>query len=376
MGLPTGGSQYEQLRQVVERLAQTVYHNTGFYNPLSQEHERWTFAFFNLRLPTSLESDRLWRIAWFDDFIKISRATGGRMLFDLELFRKLGSPATRRLFLKLSDRFYRSSRVHMDVNDLTINGLGLAAGRPLKKRKYDLTRCIETLLEHGILTLGKGHRTAKDLFFKREKGRYVVVFYKGPYFERPLSDRSTKKNPKDDPLFEAMLSLGIDEPMIAKLLKTCQRGMLERWLRITQTAMRDEPHGFPGFKKSPAAFFVDGVLNERMPPDWMYQLDKKRQQHEHAAEIAKLHASERLLEKQYEQTREHALTDFVRGDAGRRLYRLAYEARLAFNRAAGKPDGVASKIAHDEARQWVDKSEDFAFPKYSVWLLTQQTDAE
>jgi hypothetical protein len=51
MGLSTGGFDYEHLRRVVERLAQTVYHNTGFYNPLTQDHERWTFAFFSSRLP-------------------------------------------------------------------------------------------------------------------------------------------------------------------------------------------------------------------------------------------------------------------------------------------------------------------------------------
>jgi len=28
--------------------------------------------------------------------------------------------------------------------------------------------------------------------------------------------------------------------------------------------------GFPSFKVSPAAFFIDGVQNERTPPDWMY----------------------------------------------------------------------------------------------------------
>lgn len=372
MGLPTGGFQYDQLRQVVERLAQTVYHNTGFYNPLSQEHERWTFGFFSSRLPTALDGDRLWRIVWFEDFIKASRATGGRLLFDLELFRKLGSPATRRLFLKLSDRFYRSSRVHLEVDDLTINGLGLSADRPLKKRKYDLTQCVETLLKHGVITLGTGHSSAKDLFLKREKGRYVVVFFRGPYFEQPLVDAGLQKNPKDDPLYEPMLLLGVDEPMVAKLLRTCQRGMLERWLRITDTAMREKPTGFPGFKVSPAAFFVDGVLNERMPPDWMYQLEKAERQNTHEAEAAKMNVAERLLQGEYERQRRETLKAFLQGKQGRELYERAYEARLAWNQAKGEVPEIARRQSMTEAIEWVDRCDEFAFPEFPVWTLARQ----
>ena len=372
MGLQTGGFQYQQLRHVVERLAQTVYHNTAFYNPLTQEHERWTFGFISTRLPTTLDADRLWRIAWFEDFIKVSRATGGRLLFDLELFRKLGSPATRRLFLKLSDRFYRSSRVHLEVNDLTINGLGFAAERPLKKRKYDLMRCIETLLAHGIVSLGDKHASAGDLFLKRWKGSYVVVFDKGPYFEQPLTESAIERDPQDDPLFEPMRVLGIDEPMIIKLLRTCQRGMLDRWLRITEAAMRDKPAGFPGFKVSPAAFFVDGVLNKRMPPDWMYQLEKIERRRTAEAEAAKLKAVERLLQEQYDEQRTAALKKFLQGEQGMRLYVQAYDARLAWNIAQGSVPEIARRQAAAEAADWVGHCDEFSFPEFPVWVLAHR----
>lgn len=373
LGLPTGGSQYEQLRQVIERLAQTVYHNTGFYNPVSQEHERWTFAFFSARLPTSLDEDRLWRIVWFDDFITASKAIGGRLLFDLELFRSLGSPATRRLFLKLSDRFYRTNRVHLDVDDLTINGLGFATERPLKKRKYDLTQCIETLLAYGLITLGRGQTAAKDLFLKKGKGRYVVVFFKGPYFEKPLVEMGAKKNPKDDPLYGPMQTLSIDEPMIRKLLSTCARGVIERWLRITEAAINEKPAGFPGFKVSPAAFFVDGVLNERMPPDWMYQFEKVERRRAFEAEAAKMRAAERLLEDDYHRQRQEALKAFLQREEGRKLYKSAYAARLAFNTALGHPTAVAIRTAADEATEWVSRSDEFPFPEFAVWVVARQT---
>src|SRR5208283_1710304 len=108
--------------------------------------------------------------------------------FDLDLFRTL-TPASRRLFLKLKDRFWRTKRVFMNVDDLTINGLGFSGVRSLAKRKFDLLNCIRELLEHGVLTLGRGQTDPRELFMKRGKGSYVVVFYEGEYFRPPATDR-------------------------------------------------------------------------------------------------------------------------------------------------------------------------------------------
>lgn len=368
IGLPTGGFQYAQLRQVVERLAQVVYSNSGFYNPISQEHERWTFAFFASHLPDSLDADRLWKIVWNQPFMEVSRATGGRLLFDLELFHRLGSPATRRLFLKLSDRFYRANRVYFDVDDLTVNGLGLSATRPLKKRKYDLTRCIETLLEHQIITLGKGHANPRDLFLKRGKGRYVVVFFKGPFFAAAVP-RTAAKDIQSDPLYDPMRAIGVDPPMIRKLLGSSRRTMIERWLKITEAAMKDKPAGFPGFKVSSAAFFIDGVLNQRMPPDWMHQFEKIQRRKAHEAEITKASESERHLAVEYESQRRDAIRAFASTSHGKELYQSAYQFRLAVNLRQGDPPEIARASADKEAIEMLGRSDEFSFPELAVWRL-------
>lgn len=372
LGMFTGGHDYQTLRDSVERLSQLLYRNTGFYNPISQEHERWQFAFFATHLPESLDSDRLWKLVWNQPFIEASRATGGRLMFDLELFRKLGSPATRRLFLKLSDRFYRSNRVYMNVDDLTINGLGFAAIRLLKKRKYDLTHCIETLIGHGVLTLGRGQKSAKELFLKRGKGSYTVVFYRGIYFERPTDESQGRNDATHDPLYEPMLALGVAESVIATLLKKSPRNLLERWLRITEAAMKEKPDGFPGFKVSPAAFFVDGVLNERMPPDWMYQLEKVERRKIYAAEEAEMKAAEKLLAADYQKQRREALRSFLKTPAGQALYTRAYDASLTLWQARGEPQPVAQQRAADDAIAWTDRCDDFVFAEFPVWMLARQ----
>jgi hypothetical protein len=105
------------------------------------------------------------------------------------------------LFLKLKDRFWRSKRVFLNVDDLTINGLGFAADRPLYKRKFDLLNCLRELLRQEVISLGRGQTDPKDLFLKRGKGSYVVVLYEGAYFRQPLTKRSISEKSAiaDDP---------------------------------------------------------------------------------------------------------------------------------------------------------------------------------
>ncbi|MBN8625803.1 MAG: hypothetical protein J0M17_09965, partial [Planctomycetes bacterium] len=371
LGMFTGGHQYQVLRDAVERLSQLLYRNSAFYNPVTQAHERWQFQFFASHLPVTLDADRLWKLVWNQPFIEASRATGGRLLFDLDVFRTIGSPATRRLFLKLVDRFYRSSRVHFDLHDLTINGLGYSPTVPLKARKQKLLRSLDALLDLGIITLGRGQGSTRDLILKREKGRYLVTLFRGTHFEQPVASTAAKKNPADDPLYGPMQTIGVDDPMIGKVLRTCQRSVIERWLKITEAALKDKPQGFPGFKVSPAAFFVDGVLNERMPPDWMYQLEKSQRQKAHAAEVAKMKAAEQLLQESYDREHRDALRAFVQTPHGRTLYQSAYDARLAFNLRQGDPMDIARQNAEREALEWVGRCDEFAFPKMPVWMLSQ-----
>jgi hypothetical protein len=276
------------------------------------------------------------------------------------------------LFLKLTDRFYRSDRVHLDLNDLTTNGLGYSATVPLKARKQKLLRCLDTLLVHGIISLGKGHRSSHDLILKREKGRYLAILFRGPYFDRTNVDTRSKKNPADDPLYGPMQALGIDEPMIAKLLAKSSRPVLDRWLRITEAAVNEKPAGFPGFKVSPAAFFVDGVLNERMPPDWMYQLEKLARRKQFEAEAAKMKAVEQLLTAEYEKQRREAVQSFLRTESGKKLYDGAYRAAMALWQAKGEPQPLAHRLAVEDAIAWTERCDEFSFPELAVWALARQ----
>jgi len=82
-------------------------------------------------------------------------------------------------------------------------------------------------------------------------------------------------------------------------------------------------------------------------------------------------AAERLLQESYDREHREALRAFVQTPHGRALYQSAYDARLAFNVRQGDPMDIARQNADREALEWVGRSDEFAFPKMPVWMLSQ-----
>ncbi len=375
LGMSMGGYQYDQLRRSLERLSLVAYQNTAFYNPVTQQHERVTMHFLSSFLPTrgqggDVATDRAWRIEWSSMFFKMCQATGGTLLFDLDLYQHL-SPASRRLFLKLKDRFWRSKRVFLNVDDLTINGIGFSADRPLKKRKFDLIRCIRELLDHQIIELGQGQAGPQDLFIRRGKGLYVVQFFEGEYFRQAESKRTTgRKNAiSEDPLFEPLQKIGVDAAAIRRLFETQTRANIQRWVKITDAAMHEKPHGFPGFKVSPAAFLIDGIQNQRMPPDWIYIHDKAQQRERWEREKASQAQEEQSLRSVYAAERQAAFQAYLASSEGRKHY-MAFSTAFQELHRALNPHHYR-EAAREAALEKIER-EHFQFPDFGVWLLERK----
>lgn len=380
LGLDTGGSQYAQLRDSLTRLALTAYENDAFYNPKTREHEYSAFQFLSIFLPTlggvgeTVDNDRAWRIEWNPAFFRFACATGGNLLFDLDLYRQL-TPASRRLFLKLKDRFWRNKRVFMNVDDLTVNGLGFSVQRAPRLRKFDLTNCIRELLHHQVIALGRGQTDPKELFMKRAKGVYVVSLYEGEYFRRQLTERTIrqKKAFAEDPLYEPLLRLGVDAPAIRRLLTTRGRGTVQRWLRITDAALYETPRGFGGFRVSPPAFLIDGIDNDRTPPDWFFAHEKQQQEAERTRERALTARDDEQRRPLYDKERTAALNAFLASPEGRQRYQEAYPALLHYYQAT-EPHR-ASHAADEATRSRVERLY-FRFPEYILWAVNRSSPNE
>lgn len=371
LGLDTGGSQYVMLRESLLRLTAASYQNTGFYNPETREREYAAFQFLSILLPTIggagrvVDNERCWRIEWNSAFFRFCRASGGNLLFDLDLYRSL-SPASRRLFLKLKDRFWRSERVFLNVDELTIQGLGFSADRSLAKRKFDLAGCLRELLRHDVIALGRGQSDPKDLILKRGKGSYVVAIHEGTYFRQPTNKRtSSQKNAiTDDPLFEPLQTIGVDDAGIRRLLRECARGLISRWVKIADAAMHERPKGFPGFKVSPAAFSIDGIQNNRTPPDWWFAHEKKQDREQWERNRVKQIDVSESATAEYLHARSTSFQEYCRSKEGTVVYEKTFQILLAVHKITDP------YTAHDAARKATlarMERENFEFPDFKSW---------
>ena len=93
----------------------------------------------------------------------------------------------------------------------------------------------------------------------------------------PVAISSSSRFITNDPLYQPLQKIGVDEAAIRSIFKRHSRGLIQRWVRVTDAAMHEQPRGFPGLKTSPAAFLVDAIQNQRMPPDWIHAHEKEHQ---------------------------------------------------------------------------------------------------
>jgi len=368
-----GGSQYATFRDSLNRLGHVTYHCDTFYNPIKNTHEYATFGFLDILLPTNPESSRAWDLRWNPVFFEFCKATGGKLLFDLDLFHQLDY-ASRRLFLKLKDRFWRSKTATFDLAHLAVDGLGFSPTVRPCDLKVKLARSIGKLLTHRVLILPAGTCDAKDLFMKKAKGRYAVTLHRGPYFELPAPTTPTRLPHGDfhnSPLHDPLMAIGFDDPAIRRIIRNYPARTVERWAEITLIAMEKQPKGFPGFSTSPQAFCMNGIQNAYMPPDWYYAEKKKEQRcdwDERTAAAVAPSSDDSTAE--YHKERAKAFKCFVDEVIGRDAYNETVRMFQQFHSAATSPAAAREAALRDANRHYEPR---FDFPTPLAWALRNTT---
>ena len=161
----------------------------------------------------------------------------------------------------------------------------------------------------------------------------------------------------------------MDEAGIRRLFREFSHGVIARWVRITDAAMHEKPQGFPGFKVSPAAFLIDGIQNNRTPPDWLYAREKKQQREQWELDKAERSAAEQTLREEYDRVRSLAFHEFCRSSAGQPIYDKTFPILLAFHKVT---DPYSATDAARQATLTRMEREDFDFPEFAAWSLTRQ----
>jgi len=174
-------------------------------------------------------------------------------------------------------------------------------------------------------------------------------------------------------LFEPLRTIGLDQAGIRRIFETKSRGLIKKWVSITDAAMHEKPEGFPGFKVSPAAFFMDAVQNDRMPPDWIYAHQKKLEQDQTERNKAAYAESEQECLRRYESARSASLRAYLDSDSGQKIYRQTFDVLLELTKRT-EPERP-EEAAHQAAIARIEKL-DFQFPEYAVWILSQENVTE
>ena len=135
-------------------------------------------------------------------------------------------------------------------------------------------------------------------------------------------------------------------------------------VKIADAAMHELPKGFPGFKVSPAAFLIDGIQNNRTPPDWWFAHEKKleREQWEESRAI-RLDVDESPT-PEYLQARSVAFQEYCRSEEGSAVYEKTFLILLAFHKVT---DPHSAPDAARKATLTRMERENFQFPEFASW---------
>ncbi len=273
-----GGKNYQLFRQALARLAAVTYQCDRFYDPVRREHADVSVGFLSYLLPLDPQSSRAWRIVWDSLFLEMVGPAGGKLSFDLETYRGLDA-ASRRLFLLLQKVFWRR-RVSpvFDVRHLAIDVLGFSPSLSQPDLNRKVKSVAQRLLESRLIALPPGVNEVAELVQRMGRGDFRVQFVRGPYFDRP-AQRPNRATIERSPLFEVLLSVGLEVAAIGRILAQNEHSLVREWADITLAAK--ERFGEQFFRRSSQAFFLDNLKHartgRRQPPDWWRELNKSEQ---------------------------------------------------------------------------------------------------
>lgn len=267
-----GGKSYRLFRESLSRLAGVRYENDCFFDPIRKEHRQVSFGLLGYSLPLDPLSSRAWRIVWDTQFFEICQAAGGRLRFDLALYRRL-DPASRRLLLLLLKVFYRHKKSpRFGLRELMIDTLGFSDQLSNSKLKTKLQRAGCVLRREGVIVGG--------VQFGRRGQSHYVEFCRGPLLEQ-VSGFADSSSLVESPLIEPLTKIGLELPDAKRVLKAYRRDLVRIWCDVTIVAMEKREKGF--FRRSPAAYLINSLQaasrGERTPPDWFLAVQKQEERH-------------------------------------------------------------------------------------------------
>jgi hypothetical protein len=257
LGWRDEGKSYKRLETSLKRwLGVTLYYERAWWDP---HHKLWADKHFHLldnlllyrrqskRQPEDVSSYFTWNQEVFDSF-----QSGSLKQVDMDLYRSLSLPTSKRLFRFLDKRFYFSRSLTFDLKTFALEHIGLSRSYDCSQIKRRLKPAIEELKKIGFLNA----IDESDAFCRIRPGQWEISFARG-------SQKATKSISRTSPLGEALIARGVSAGMAKRLVGEHQAKHIDEKVQVFDRLRKDNDKRI---SRNPSGYLVRSIIDDYDPP--------------------------------------------------------------------------------------------------------------
>ncbi|MCP4787185.1 MAG: hypothetical protein GY878_26945 [Fuerstiella sp.] len=343
LGIGWGGKQLRLFDEACCRLAAVHYGCSNFWDPVRKERVKAEFGFLERIRPLKTDSHRAWRFMWSPVFFELTKATGGYLRFDLEMYRGLDA-ASRRLFLLTSKQLHKAKVTQwFDLRELAVNQLGFSGRLETRYLKRKVQAASSKLAARGFLA----SVNEKSGVQRVDGGKVRVQFRRGPAFESASTGAARSLSIERQAEYSQLLRIGLEKRTTLWVLREFPSHHVREWCEITIAAMERGRE----FRSSPAAFFMhylkEATAGTATAPDWWHAARNE----EHLREAAEGRRQAAVRENLGHREENRLFAEYLKNEGRKDMEALA----KAFVDQSGPQAAVRRRVAEETRIQLLPK---------------------
>jgi hypothetical protein len=257
LGWRDEGKSYKRLETSLKRwLGVTLYYERAWWDP---GHKIWADKHFhlldNLLLyrrqskcqPEDVSSYFTWNQEVFDSF-----QSGSLKQVDMDLYRSLSLPTSKRLFRFLDKRFYFAQTLTFDLKTFALEHIGLSRSYDCSQIKRRLKPAITELWKSGFLAA----IDESDTFRRIRPGQWEILFVRG-------SQKATKSTSRTSPQGEALIARGVSASMAKRLVREHQAKHIDEKVQVFDRLRKDNDKRI---SRNPSGYLVRSIIDDYVTP--------------------------------------------------------------------------------------------------------------
>ncbi len=259
LGWRDEGKSYQRLETSLKRwLGVTLYYERAWWDPRNQV---WADKHFHLldnlllyRRKADCEAVAAASYFTWNQEVFESFAAGSLKQLDMDLYRSLTLPTSKRLYRFLDKRFYFASTVTFDLKTFAFEHVGLSRAYDCSQIRRRLQPAIDELVAAGFLTAADRDKT----FQRLRRGAWRITLQRTRVPKQPLARRAPRSDQE-----QSLVQRGVSAPMAARLVKSCPSERIDEKVAIfDQLRRRNDRRA----SRNPSGYLVQSILDDYATP--------------------------------------------------------------------------------------------------------------